>query len=58
MDIKNINLFTLVFFANKVILGFDVFGSLVVFGVFDKLDSALVVREEWSRFGGRKTEAE
>ncbi len=38
------------FLANKVILDINVFGALVHFGVFGKLDCRDIVNIQWNRF--------
>ena len=57
VNVENVDLVTFVFFADEIVLGFDVFGPLVVFGVLNKLDGSLIVGEEGSWVGRRKSKA-
>ena len=57
VEVENVDLVTFVFLADEVVFGLDVLGAFMVFGVFNELNGTLIVREEGSRFGGRKTKA-
>jgi len=43
VDIEDIDLVTLVLFADEVVFCLDVLGTLMEFGIFNELNSALVV---------------